>query len=65
MKKHDLVVYGISSKGQPLTKDQVRKEGKALQATLEAAIQAADPIHTEEILRYVRWLDKQLPQLIK
>ena len=53
------VIYDINSKGQPLTKAQVRKEGKALQATLEKAIQAADPIHTAEILRYVRWLDKQ------
>ena len=59
------VIYDINSKGQPLTKAQVRKEGKALQVTLEKAIQAADPIHTAEILRYVRWLDKQLPQLIK
>tara|TARA_B100000767_G_C19670071_1_gene494904 strand:- start:502 stop:687 length:186 start_codon:yes stop_codon:yes gene_type:complete len=59
------VIYDINSKGQPLTKAQVRKEGKALQATLEKAIQKADPIHIPEILRYVRWLDKQLPQLIK
>ena len=50
---------------QSATKEEVRKEGKALQATLEKAIQAADPIHTAEILRDVRWLDKQLPQLIK
>ena len=46
-----------------MTKDEVRKEGIALQETLEAEIQAADPIHIEEILRYVRWLNKQLPRL--
>ena len=46
-----------------MVKDQVRKEVIALQETLEAEIQAADPIHTEEILRYVRWLNKQLPKL--
>jgi hypothetical protein len=46
-----------------VTKDQVRKEGIELQETLEAEIQAADSIHIEEILRYVRWLNKQLPRL--
>ena len=50
-------------RSQSATKEEVRKEGKALQATLEKEIKSADPIHTAEILRYVRWLNKQLPKL--